>query len=397
MTHEEGLFGAYLRYSKEQESPDVFHRWTLVSMVSSLLGRRCWIDRKFYTLYPNSYIILVSPSGKSKKDTAINDIGMGFLKECPTCPEFYPGQLNWSTLVGHLAKMGSRKVPETGERLDASIYLVAPEFTNFIGRPPMSSLLVDKLTGLYGCPDVYPYLTRAHGHEELHNVCLNLIGGSTVKWLKEAIPEGAVSGGFTGRVIFVFSDQEKPRRMFPLLPKDWQELRKRVVYDLSCIGAMSGEFLLDPDAEEAIKEWYENKLSYSTDDPLGPFFERKADHILKLSMVISASESEDMSINKGHVLQAKEWIDSLEKGMLVVLTDVELTPQSETTKRIYEVIRSKGSMSRVDLQRRIVRYADKQQLDLSLDTLTTGSFVKVFLKDGKRTWYKVTNKGKEFG
>ena len=61
----------YLKYTDQMESPSSFHIWSALAALSCTLQRKVWINRGFYTLYPNQYIILVAESAFCRKSTAI--------------------------------------------------------------------------------------------------------------------------------------------------------------------------------------------------------------------------------------------------------------------------------------------------------------------------------------
>src|SRR5438309_523994 len=62
---------AYLEYTKESESPDAYHVWTALSSIASVARRNVWLDQGIYLLYPNLYVALVGPPGRTGKSTAI--------------------------------------------------------------------------------------------------------------------------------------------------------------------------------------------------------------------------------------------------------------------------------------------------------------------------------------
>ena len=70
----------YLEYTEDQESPSIFHLWVGLSLISAVLGRRVWIDRGYYFLFPNLYVVLVAGSARARKSTALG-IGVGLLKK----------------------------------------------------------------------------------------------------------------------------------------------------------------------------------------------------------------------------------------------------------------------------------------------------------------------------
>ncbi|KKL16209.1 hypothetical protein LCGC14_2497870, partial [marine sediment metagenome] len=62
----------YIEYSQETESPLSYHVWTGISLLAAALQRRVYIRWGYEILYPNMYIVLVGPSGKCRKGSAMN-------------------------------------------------------------------------------------------------------------------------------------------------------------------------------------------------------------------------------------------------------------------------------------------------------------------------------------
>lgn len=388
-TAAEGFLDVYLRFTSGQESPVIFHRWAAISITAAMIGRKLWMNRGYYILFPNHYIFLVGASGKEKKDT-VCDIGVDLMKLCPNCASFFPGQISGSALLGHLHQLGNRKADD-GTRLDASLYIVAPEFSAFVGQHPMNEPTIVNLTALYKSPDLWPYITRKHGEEHLRNVCINMLSGSNIKWLRNAIPESAIGGGFTGRNIIVFSDADPQRIANPKPPPDEKQIRSALVYDLSAIGMMHGEMKATETAQEFMVHWYEKSgaMDYSDEDVLGPYLERKMDHVWKLAMILSTMDDGQKVVDVTHCRRALEYLEQLEGGARIVLTAIEASEDSLVTKKILEVIRRAGKISRVTLQRRVVRYANKEILDRALATLD-GTFIQTYMggPTKKQVWYR---------
>src|SRR5437879_2277568 len=78
----QGFLAAYREFTAAQESPDSFHLWVALSLLSGVMRRHVWVDQVYYVLSPNLYTVLVSPPGTCKKSLAIN-IGMRLLKQVP--------------------------------------------------------------------------------------------------------------------------------------------------------------------------------------------------------------------------------------------------------------------------------------------------------------------------
>ena len=61
----------YLKLVEKTEPPVLHHIWSLVSMMSANLGRRCWFEFGSTPIYPNQYILLVGDPGV-RKSTAMS-------------------------------------------------------------------------------------------------------------------------------------------------------------------------------------------------------------------------------------------------------------------------------------------------------------------------------------
>ncbi|KKL20109.1 hypothetical protein LCGC14_2458730, partial [marine sediment metagenome] len=70
----------YLEYTGDQESPSLFHLWVGLSVIASALGREVWINRGYYTLFPNMYVVLIGASARVRKTSAIR-IGYELFRE----------------------------------------------------------------------------------------------------------------------------------------------------------------------------------------------------------------------------------------------------------------------------------------------------------------------------
>jgi len=61
----------FMEFMYSSEPPDLYKTWVAVSVIASALQRKCRLDWGSITFYPNMYIVLVGPSGKCRKGTAM--------------------------------------------------------------------------------------------------------------------------------------------------------------------------------------------------------------------------------------------------------------------------------------------------------------------------------------
>ena len=51
---------SYLDFTTGNESPEKLHLWTALALLSAAVKRQIWMDRGFYKLYTNIYVLMVA-------------------------------------------------------------------------------------------------------------------------------------------------------------------------------------------------------------------------------------------------------------------------------------------------------------------------------------------------
>src|SRR3972149_2265472 len=137
---------SYLDYTKELESPELFHIWCGVSAIATMLGRNVWLDRGYGKLYPNHYIILVAKSALCRKSTAV--LTMRDLLVKTKVVEMLADRITNAGLLTRLHKTAQK----TGK---SEMLVFSEELSIFLSRDETHKGLISTLTGLYGCPDLF--------------------------------------------------------------------------------------------------------------------------------------------------------------------------------------------------------------------------------------------------
>ena len=139
----EDFLGAYLEYTQRQESPEMFHKWVCIILISAVLDRHVYMDRGFSKLFPNLYIVLCAQSARLRK-TACCDIGYHLLQEAlPSSINFISQKLSPEALIQELHVRGKETEESTG-------YIYSPEFSVFIGNSKRGDdTLISLMTDLY--------------------------------------------------------------------------------------------------------------------------------------------------------------------------------------------------------------------------------------------------------
>lgn len=302
---------AYLAYTNESESPDIFHLWCGISAIASVLKRRVFFDMGYFFLFPNNYIVLVSPPGRCKKSTAMR-MAREVLEPVPdidmssdsTTRERLILDLSLSFKNGHSAMTAH-----------------SSEFASMLTSSGMDMVVF--LTDIYDSPSLWSHRTKNSGTSEIKAPYLNLLGGTTPDWIAKAMPLDTIGIGLTSRIVFVYSDQPRIRDPFPQLSESQKKLKMLLVQDLIKIAQVTGEYTLTPDAREFYTDWYKSRApSVSGDTRLSGYFERKHMHVIKLAMVLCAARMDERVIGIGPITSAIDMLTHLEPLMRKVFSGV---------------------------------------------------------------------------
>lgn len=367
---------AYLEYTKNQESPEIFHLWIGMTMISAAIRRQVWIDRGYYKLYPNLYVTLVGPSGRQKKSTAI-DIGAKILD---AVPDVYVirGRITPEAL---LMAMNRAHVEEGVVRNRSDVAIIARELkVMFGGDASQASRMVSTLTELYDSQDKFPYQTITHGNIDLHNLYVVVLAATPREWLK-VIPEDA-TGGFIGRVVFVYSSERKriPR---PRPDTDMQYLTD----GLRRIASIKGEITVTTQAWEMFDDWYMT-IPDIDDIRLAGFYERIHDHVLKVATILALSHY-STTITDNVLKVAISVVNDVAPAQETALQFVGTTEHSQDASRILEQLkRSGGRMSRSQVINANAWKNSAEEITKVIQTLKEGGRVTEIV-EGRTTYYQL--------
>lgn len=389
----DGWIKTYLEYTRKQASPRLFHIWTAISVIAGTLRRNVFIDRGgYYTLYPNLYVVLVAPTGKCMKSTAAS-IGVRMLRKIKG-PKIVHEKITPEGLIsflgGELAgqkRLETEFVSKTSVKLkiECNCFIFAPELSVFLGGVSYTAGLIELLTSLYEGKDSWEYRTKTHGEVELHNVNINLFGCSNPEWLAKGFSEDSFGGGFMGRTIYIFQ-QEGKKEAWPERPKDMEDLEVKLSHDLLKISELRGEYSVTDEAKEFYIKWY-NEYSGDFTGRMAGYYERKPDHILKLSMIHSAQRHDTMRIEIEDIKEAIGMLQVVEEQMPQAFAYIGATNEARVSQHIVESIG--GSPQKFIAYKRLlsnVRHMirNRKEFDDMLDLLTTTGQIKCYNTNNTR-------------
>jgi hypothetical protein len=379
--HHKDWLKAFLDYSSFSEAPSKFLFWTGISTIAGALRRRVWLDMKEFQWVPNFYIIIVAPPGVVSKTTTIN-MGMKLLREVGEI-NFGPDVVTWQALVTEFTKAQEHMhFEKTDEYLPMSCLTFASgEFGNFLN--PHDQEMVNLLISLWdGQAGKFSKVTKMSGNDSIENPWINLIACTTPDWIAGNFPEYMIGGGFTSRCIFVFADKKRQYVAYPdrAAPPDYYEKRASLVHDLEIISQLQGEFTLTDSARAWGEEWYTKH--WTTDSrkldsaQFGGYYARKQTHIHKIAMVLSAAQSNDLTIQDSHLMMAESFITALEHDMPSIYGRIGQNELTKGAHQIVEILKQKNQLERQDLYAMLFRSLSYRDFELALQSCISAGHIQ---------------------
>lgn len=366
---------AYNEYTKESESPEQFHLWTGLSVLASAVRRNVWINQGIYVLFPNMFVILVGPPGKVAKSTTIR-LGRKLLLGVNDIL-FGPDSVTREELIRVMSKAGHN-------RRQSAITLHSTELSSLI--EPSGIKMIQFLTDIYDGDYKWRHSTKTSGRDTIENPVLNILAGTTPSWIAEGLPSDVLGHGFTARVIFVYGEKPRYLKPFPGEPSD--NLVRDLINDLDHISRIEGDFTWGEGAKETYSVMYEDLAGKIPDDyRLEGFHNRKKIHILKVAMLLSISESDDLILRKVDLETAWDILQIVERDMGKTFSAVGKYEHANNLERILLRIRKEGGMTAVQVHKEFYAMGDIQDLGKMLLMLVQmGSIVRK--DEGGTIWYR---------
>ena len=379
----------YMEYTEPQESSEDFHLGVALWIMSCALSRRCWIYRGFYNTYPNLYIVLVAGSAGARKSLAIS-IGREFVETCVSTPIFAQKCTEQSLIEEIKTKPAQGTIPG---KTESHAILCSSELIKLLGEKDINILSL--LTDLFDCPNTWKYRTITRQMETLRNVWLNLLGASTPNWMRSAIPETAIGGGFMSRILLIYSsgtDKRTPRPEVHMTQARIN-LKAALIEDLKYIASYEGVFIWTKAAEEWFDTWYMEVYNPNTEGEMSGYYGRKHELLLKIVMCLRVAYSGSLKITVNDFERGLKIINMFEKDVPTVLRHINTTDLGNNAQKVYNKIKSAGEIEHSKLFRAVSYFCDGKMLSEITSDLAQQDLITSRIKVGtNRVIYVIKEK-----
>ena len=379
----------FLEYTDNTEPPVLFRKWVAISAIASVLKRKCMMQYGHLRVYPNMYIVLVSPPGQARKGTAIG-FGIDFLMraEVKLCAD----RITKEALIRNIKQAYDTEISPDGSKMrnHCSFTIISPEFTVLLGRndPEMISFLADWFDCGKGPDGIWEYETKGQGKDKITGLWVNLLAATTPD-LIGLVPE-IIGSGLSSRIIFVFEERHGKIVPYPFLTDKEIELGEKLYHDLENIQLMSGNFKWDSDFIDVWFDWYPKQMENPPfkDARLARYCTRRGINIIKLSLILSAARSSDRMVTGDDLARAIKLLEETEVKMPRVFHSMGDSPYA---KVLNDMMMDIGNAGKIKLSTLVATYyndvSDPHIFDGILKTLENMKFCIIYQELGE-TWVK---------
>lgn len=381
----------FVELTEGTDVPTIFRKWIGVGLVASALGRRAHaiMDAAKGPFYANHFIVLVGEPGIGK--TIALKRAQEIMEEA-AISELGPNKITPQKLLSRLADMSAMPEREDGAdalpRADAVIALFLDEFGSLVNKYDPDFMEI--MSELWNSPNHYEYDTHKRGSEELHNVCINLIGGTQPSWFTEGFNSITLEQGFPARLWLIYSDEViKTPSAFNASREDRERIEhgiRSIAGKLQRVARMRGQFAWSTGAIRFYNKLYENDFKPIPTEPLLRHYStRRKFHLAKLAMVVAAANHQRTSISEDDLREA--WALMLEAeaampGAIVSAGGNKYRPaeQSATTYVRAKWNTAKKLTPEWELRKFLSATLNGQEVDQLIETLVKQ---KAFVVTGK--------------
>lgn len=201
--------------------------------------------------------------------------------------------------------------------------------------------MVEFLTDVWD-QDVFEVKTKNKGNDHIIGPYVTMLGCLTTETMSNLMNTKIISSGFSRRCIFVHSNDYGTPVPRPVVTSSQIEAWDRCLKRAKELQTISGEFTWTPDAHEWWDDWYRahhERKSNEDNAILKGFFNSKAEYVLKVAMLTTLSESDNLVLTPDHLALALGFIDQIEPDMTVAFEGTgrnELSPVASAIEQMVQ-------------------------------------------------------------
>ena len=370
--------------TEESESPQRYYWWASIAAISAVVRRRIYIERYYYKLYPNLYILLVGPSGV-RKSTPISLVQKLVIRV--DCTRVLAGRASIQAIIKELGK--AYTCEDKSVITDAIGFLISPELdTMLIKDDSIPGLLMD----LYDThtKDTWKNILvgKDNKGDNLNNIYLTLLGASNETNLTGTMTKSTTDGGLVARMCVILEEHKSRINSLIIPPRVIPDINK-LSARLFDISNLIGTFKFADGVDFKYDRWYKSFMKLESMDKTGTL-NRLPDTILKVAMCISLAKRDELFITESDLEEAIYRCKETIVGMRKVFLGSGEHSLAKPTAHILRLLVGKieHRISREKLLQALWGEADAIDLDRIVDTLCQAGAIEIEKIDNE-TYYSL--------
>lgn len=336
---QEDFFDLYFRYIGKTECPRIFHRWTAISCIAALLGRRVYLPFGHFDIYPTVYVMLMGAPG-TRKSTAIkmgqkliNQIGYDHFSADRTSKEALWLDMQLEQEKNVEAYLGDTDLEELEINIPTELYIVADEFNDFMGV--RNEEFQTALTKMWDSPNEYKTRAKNSANASIFKPTINILGGNTPGGLTKGFGVEAINGGFFSRILFIHAEPTGIKIPFPESPAG--DIKLQVLSYIRKIHELEGTITLDTASRNLLADIY-HRCPGIPDRRFNYYQTRRHTNLLKLCVIMAASHNR-LSLTTDDIIKANTILHVTELQMPQAFGEFGLAKNAEVTNTVMDIIR----------------------------------------------------------
>jgi len=286
-----------LESTKDSESPREYYYWAALSAISAVVANKVYLDRFYYKLWPNIYVILVGRSGLRKGPPIA--LAKKLVEEVNNTRVF-SGRSSIEAIINELSI--AKTTPNGGPPImDARGFLVSSEFASFIIQNDAALTILTDLYDRNYNEKEWQYLTKSGGGQKLKEPYLTMIGASNEVHFKDAVPQNALGGGFVARTFIIHADKKSGSNSLTTRPEGLVSIPDLAAH-LREVAKVEGQFMWTREGKELYDSWYADFDNSNYDDDTGTL-ERLSDSALKVAMLVSLARGTSLELSREDIAE----------------------------------------------------------------------------------------------
>jgi len=372
----------FMEATKGAESPRSYFYWSALAAISATVRNKVYLDKHFYNLYPNVYILLVGRSGL-RKSYPVN-LAKQMVAQL-NITRIISGRNSVQSIIQELGR--AQTAPGRPPIKDAVGFIVSGEMgTLLIEDSQATNILMDLHDGHYN--KEWKNTLKTSGVDELRNVNVTLLGAINPELLKDIIHAKEIKGGFVARTMLVVEHKKAHRNPLIDRPKGIIEIEKFLPY-LRQLSLLEGGFVWSQGARDVFTEWY---MGYDADekkDDQTGTAQRIHDQVLKVAMLIALAERPELVLEERHIDEALDNCLKFESSAKTVTQGTGSSEMAPKIKLVVDELLRKKEIKKSDLLRYHYGDFDVQDLDRIMPTLLQARMVTESIQN-REVIYKAT-------